>query len=207
MSAATAGSSTRRLRFPDSTTLLVLSDVERGPSSRRSRLLLPFDRPLRVARVPAVRAVGRRQWAHRFRTHLSTLRAAGALHAAQHAAIDLLPFQLEPALALIGGHASRFLLADEVGLGKTIQAGLMLAELQQRGWCAHAIIAVPSGIRRQWADELRERFGIRARVIDAAAIAALGRFPASRCQSLVGGTGCHHVNRFSEAAGGASRHR
>ena len=159
--------------FPDSTTLLVLSDVERGPSSRRSRLLLPFDRPLRVARVPAVRAVGRRQWAHRFRTHLSALRAAGELQAAQRASIDLLPFQLEPALALIGGHASRFLLADEVGLGKTIQAGLMLAELQHRGWCAHAIIAAPSGLRRQWADELRERFGIRAVVIDAAAIAAL----------------------------------
>ena len=159
--------------FPDSTTLLVLSDVERRPSSRRWGLLVPFDRPLRVARIPAVRAVGRRQWAHHLRTQLSTLRAAGALHAAQHAAIDLLPFQLEPALALIGGRASRFLLADEVGLGKTIQAGLMLAELQQRGWCGHAIIAAPAGLRRQWAGELLERFGIRAVVIDASALATL----------------------------------
>ena len=74
------------------------------------------------------------------------------------AAIDILPFQLEPALALVRGHASRFLLADEVGLGKTIQAGLMLAELRQRGWCEHALIVTPAGLRQQWAEELRHRF-------------------------------------------------
>ena len=95
------------------------------------------------------------------------------MRSAPRAAIDILPFQLEPALALIPGRASRFLLADEVGLGKTIQAGLMLAELRRRGWCEHALILTPSGLRQQWADELRRRFEVRAVVIDAASLSML----------------------------------
>ena len=63
---------------------------------------------------------------------------------------------LEPALALIRGRAARILLADEVGLGKTIQAALMLAELQQRGWCERALVLSPAGLCQQWADELRD---------------------------------------------------
>jgi len=87
--------------------------------------------------------------------------------------MDILPFQLEPALALARGRATRFLLADEVGLGKTIQAGLMLAELRQRGSCEHALIITPAGLRQQWADEFLHRFDMRAAVMDAAALAAL----------------------------------
>jgi superfamily II DNA or RNA helicase len=105
--------------------------------------------------------------------HLAEVRACGELRAAQRAAMDLLPFQLEPALALLGGRANRFLLADEVGLGKTIQAGLMLAELRERSWCDHALIITPAGLRQQWADELLHRFGIHAFVVDAASLAAL----------------------------------
>ena len=43
----------------------------------------------------------------------------------------------------------------------------MLAELQQRGWCEHALIVTPSGLRQQWADELIRRFGIPATIVDA----------------------------------------
>ena len=103
---------------------------------------------------------------------LSELCTFGELREAAGAAIDILPFQLEPALALVTGRASRFLLADEVGLGKTIQAGLMLAELQRRGWCERALILTPSGLRRQWANELRRRFAIHAAVVDAAWLSA-----------------------------------
>ncbi len=103
---------------------------------------------------------------------LAELRTFGELREAAGAAIDILPFQLEPALALITGRASRFLLADEVGLGKTIQAGLMLAELRRRGWCERALILTPSGLRKQWADELHRRFDIPATVVDSAALSA-----------------------------------
>jgi SNF2 family DNA or RNA helicase len=105
--------------------------------------------------------------------HLRGLHAFGELRAAPTANIDILPFQLEPALAVVRGAAPRLLLADEVGLGKTIQAGLALAELQQRGWCHDALIVTPAGLRQQWCEELRQRFDIHAAVIDAASLAAL----------------------------------
>jgi superfamily II DNA or RNA helicase len=144
-----------------------------GAETRTCELLLPFDRPVRLTELRRIRAVGRRLWMRHLHATLSELRTVGELRAAAGAAIDILPFQLEPALALIMGRASRFLLADEVGLGKTIQAGLMLAELQRRGWCERALILTPSGLRRQWADELQRRFAIDAAVIDSASLSAL----------------------------------
>ena len=157
--------------FADAT-LLSLSSADSRTAPRRCRLLAPFDRPAAAERRPTIQAVTRRRWMHHFRAEVSGLRAFGKLRTPQRAAIDILAFQLEPALALVRGHASRFLLADEVGLGKTIQAGLMLAELLQRGWCDRALIVTPAGLRQQWAEELRHRFEIDAAIIDAASLAA-----------------------------------
>jgi ERCC4-related helicase len=157
--------------FTDAT-LLNLATTEEQEPLRRCRLLTPFDRPIAIRRDPAIRATTPRRWMHHLHMLRAERRAFGELRAALRAGIDLLPFQLEPALAVARGAASRFLLADEVGLGKTIQAGLMLAELQQRGWCEHALIITPAGLRQQWSDELWRRFEIRATVMDAVSLAA-----------------------------------
>jgi superfamily II DNA or RNA helicase len=157
--------------FTDATLLNLATTDEQG-LLRRCRLLTPFDRPVAIRRDPAIRATTPRRWMHHLHAVRSERRAFGELRAALRAGIDLLPFQLEPALAVARGAASRFLLADEVGLGKTIQAGLMLAELQQRGWCEHALIVTPAGLRQQWSDELSRRFEIHATVMDAASLAA-----------------------------------
>jgi superfamily II DNA or RNA helicase len=158
--------------FGDST-LLELSPIDPAGAEQPCRLLVPFDRPVVCDHSPTIRAVTPRRWGHHLQAVLSKGRAHGQLRAAPRAAIAILPFQLEPALALIRGHASRVLLADEVGLGKTIQAGLMLAELQQRGWCDRALIITPSGLRQQWADELERRFHIRATIVDATTLSML----------------------------------
>jgi superfamily II DNA or RNA helicase len=88
------------------------------------------------------------------------------LRAAASSRIELMAFQLEPALAAVRGLACRFLLADEVGLGKTIQAGLLINELRHRGLADRVLILTPSGLRRQWQAELSERFSIPASVVD-----------------------------------------
>ena len=133
--------------------LLSLSARDVRAHPRRCKLLLPFDRPVKSTGRAKIRAVTKRRWMHCLHARLSELQRFGQLRGAAGASIDILPFQLEPAMALIAGHSSRFLLADEVGLGKTIQAGLMIAELQQRGWCDRALIVTPSGLRHQWADD------------------------------------------------------
>lgn len=131
-------------------------------------LLCPFDRPARLARRARPRQVSRR---HALRAVAAAVAGSvpwGSLAAAAGARIDLLPYQLEPALTVLRDGATRVLLADEVGLGKTIQAGIVLSELLARGEVTHALILTPAGLRQQWRDELHGRFGIEAAVVDAA---------------------------------------
>ena len=61
----------------------------------------------------------------------------------------------------------RLYLADGVGLGKMIQAGLVLTELMTRKLAHRTLIVSPTGpLLSQWKDELRERFGLRVELID-----------------------------------------
>src|ERR687896_1165863 len=74
--------------------------------------------------------------------------------------------QLEPVLAIVRGLGSRVLIADDVGLGKTIQAGLIVSELKARGAADRILVLAPAGLRDQWAAELSDRFELDAAVVD-----------------------------------------
>lgn len=83
-----------------------------------------------------------------------------------HSAVDLNPHQIEAAaFALASLPTGGAVLADEVGLGKTVEAGLVLAQLAAEGK-PRAVILVPATLRAQWRDELRNKFGLDADVID-----------------------------------------
>jgi superfamily II DNA or RNA helicase len=82
----------------------------------------------------------------------------------------VLPFQLEPALAVTRGVAARVLIADDVGLGKTIQAGLIVAEVVARVDDPHVLVVVPSGLRTQWREELEARFQLKPVIADSASL-------------------------------------
>ena len=71
---------------------------------------------------------------------------------------ELLPYQFKPVLKLIESPYSRMLVADEVGLGKTIEAGIILTELNARTDLRKVLIACPSALLEKWRRELRERF-------------------------------------------------
>ncbi|HEX8026934.1 MAG TPA: helicase-related protein [Vicinamibacterales bacterium] len=150
-------------------TVLTLDGRERANARTRLRVIDPFDRPRRIA-AGRLRRRPRRAVLEAALLAAVSHRRIDGLWTAAGASIELWPYQLEPALAAIGG-ATRFLLADAVGLGKTIQAGLLLSELQERGWVEHALIVCPAGLRDTWALELRERFGIIATILDQPAIA------------------------------------
>lgn len=135
--------------------------------ARRTRTLLtPFDRVVAAARRGArVRSLRPRRLLHELRRLLASSRPWGSLRSAAGSGIDVLPYQLEPALALASG-ATRVLIADAVGLGKTIQAGLALAELAAGGEAFRALIACPAGLRAQWQDELALRFHLETTFAD-----------------------------------------
>ena len=139
-------------------------------------LLVPFDRPRWLRRNLVPRVVGRRRWVAALRALLASTFEHGHLRAAASAKIDLLPYQLEPALTCLEG-AARILIADEVGLGKTIQAGLIIAELAARTEACRVLVLAPAGLCGQWRRELEHRFHLQPIVIDASALRSLARWP------------------------------
>lgn len=87
----------------------------------------------------------------------------GELHALNYLShIDFLPHQVETAKQAIQDMNGRAILADEVGLGKTIEAGLILKEYLLRGLVKKILILVPASLVNQWARELNEKFFIPA---------------------------------------------
>ncbi|HUL58568.1 MAG TPA: SNF2-related protein [Anaeromyxobacteraceae bacterium] len=101
--------------------------------------------------------------------------AARLAPALAHSAVDLNPHQIEAAaFALSSLPTGGAVLADEVGLGKTIEAGLVLAQLAADGR-GRAVVLVPASLRAQWRDELRSKFGLEADVVDGDSCRALER--------------------------------
>ncbi|MCR4304663.1 MAG: SNF2-related protein [Gallionella sp.] len=85
------------------------------------------------------------------------------------AAVDLNPHQIEAALFALQSPLSKgVILADEVGLGKTIEAGIVLCQF----WAERKrrlLVICPASLRKQWSQELEEKFNLPTRVLDAKA--------------------------------------
>ncbi len=74
-------------------------------------------------------------------------------------AVIPLPHQIHALSRAIANDRVRYLLADEVGLGKTIEAGLIMRELKLRGLVKRTLVIAPKGLVSQWVSEMRVHFG------------------------------------------------
>ena len=83
-----------------------------------------------------------------------------------------LPHQLYALNRAMSRDRIRYLLADEVGLGKTIEAGLILRELKLRGMAKRILVVAPKGLVRQWQAEMRLHFGEHFQFIEPAELSA-----------------------------------
>ncbi|WP_144731154.1 SNF2-related protein [Extensimonas perlucida] len=79
--------------------------------------------------------------------------------------------QYKPLLTLLESPADGLLIADEVGLGKTIEAGIIWTELRAREDMRRLLIVCPAMLREKWRSELKNRFGIDASIVNAANLA------------------------------------
>jgi superfamily II DNA or RNA helicase len=75
-------------------------------------------------------------------------------------AFEPFDYQVAAAKAVLRRMRGRAILADEVGLGKTIEAGLVLSELRARGMATRVLVVTPAGLVGQWCEELGRKFGL-----------------------------------------------
>lgn len=92
-----------------------------------------------------------------------------------HGAVQIEDFQLVPLLKALRMPRVNLLIADDVGLGKTVEAGLILSELLLRRRIQRVLILTPASLRLQWRDEMWDKFSLPFDLIDRAETAALRR--------------------------------
>ena len=82
------------------------------------------------------------------------------------AGIEISPYQLTPLAKALDLPRVNLLIADDVGLGKTIEAGLVLRELLLRRRVDFFIVSSPASMTQQWKEELSSKFGLTAEIVD-----------------------------------------
>ena len=106
---------------------------------------------------------------------LTLRRGAGPFRSAAQLAFEPRTYQLVPLLMALRLRVPRLLIADDVGIGKTIEAGLILRELMDRGEVDAFSVLCPPHLVEQWVGELKLRFGIEAVAVTSGSAARLER--------------------------------
>ena len=106
---------------------------------------------------------------------LTLRRGAGPFRSAAQLAFEPRTYQLVPLLMALRLPVPRLLIADDVGIGKTIEAGLVLREFMDRGEVDAFSVLCPPHLVEQWTTELNERFGVDATAVTASSAARLER--------------------------------
>lgn len=106
---------------------------------------------------------------------LTLRRGAGPFRSAAQLAFEPRVYQLVPLLMALRLQVPRLLVADDVGIGKTIEAGLILRELMDRGEVDAFSVLCPPHLVEQWVVELQSRFGIDAVAVTSGSAARLER--------------------------------
>ena len=161
----------RPLSGSESDTTLILPRLEADPVGP-ARFELPADAPMATQTTAALLADALR---------MSLRRGAGPFRSAAQLNVEPRGYQLVPLLMALRLAVPRLLIADDVGIGKTIEAGLILREFMDRGEADAFAVLCPPHLVEQWTRELKERFGIEATAITAASATRLEkRLPVSQ---------------------------
>lgn len=130
-----------------------------------SRAWLPYENLRRIKDPEGMMAVGdlEREGAERFRlrnlAHALELwnASTGSLSKLE---VDPLPHQIHLVHHILASGNLNWLIGDDVGLGKTIEVGMLMSALAQRGSLRRVLIVTPAGLVRQWQEELHHKFGM-----------------------------------------------
>jgi len=101
--------------------------------------------------------------------------SAGPFRSFGHIAVEPRPYQLVPLLMALRQDPVRLLIADDVGIGKTVEAGLIARELLDQGDVQRLAVLCPPHLAEQWQAELADKFHLEATLVLAATAARLER--------------------------------
>jgi superfamily II DNA or RNA helicase len=130
-------------------------DASLRPSSWSTALFRGFDDPRLFS-----------AWLHTLRWSCVTSTDPDLLQAPWRAGIEVKAWQVEPLRKALLLPRVNLFIADDVGLGKTIEAGLIVRELLLRQRVSRVVICAPPSVVLQWRDEMQQRFGLGFAVID-----------------------------------------
>jgi hypothetical protein len=147
--------------------LEVLWELELGPRVLRE------DLPSLGTHLDEPRLFG--AWLNTLRWNCVSSTDKELLQAPFRAGIDIKPYQLEPLRKALELPRVNLFLADDVGLGKTIEAGLILQELLLRQRIDRVLVVAPPAVTLQWKEELEQRFGLSFALYDRDFVAARRR--------------------------------
>ena len=108
---------------------------------------------------------------HALKWHSVTATDAKLFQAPFRAGIQLMDHQLTPLRKALSLPRANLFIADDVGLGKTIEAGLVLQELQLRQRVEYVLVVCPASVALQWREEMSRRFGLHFEIMNRAFIA------------------------------------
>ena len=159
--------------------------TEASPFTRNGRRVVQVQFPDRLDRVPedqiepvpelrmnpldllADGKLGTSQDLRRTLTHVRlTGRLADIIYSMEATNTDFHAYQFKPVIKLLQTPTNGLLIADEVGLGKTIEAGLIWTELRSRFDLRRLVILCPAALREKWRDELVNKFGLSPVICD-----------------------------------------
>ncbi len=151
-----------------------------GSEEDQTLIYLPLEpEPVREARFPApdVGQLGGHDAALLLRDALllSLRRGAGPFRSFGQIAVEPRAYQLVPLLMALKLDPVRLLIADDVGVGKTIEAALVLRELIDRGDIERSVVLCPPHLVEQWVTELEARFNLQAVAVTASSAKRLER--------------------------------
>ena len=113
-------------------------------------------------------------WLRRTLTRIRvTGRLSDMIYSMEATETDFYAFQFKPVLKLLNSPTDALLIADEVGLGKTIEAGLIWTELRARLETNRLMVICPRTLCEKWRVELERRFGVNAQIVDAQGLSNL----------------------------------
>jgi len=164
--------------LPDSTDDLLIARPVGGLDEEVTGIL-PAVEPVESAtfRLPAAADLGDFASGQLLRdaARLSTRAAAGPFRSFGRIAVEPRPYQLVPLMMALKLDPVRLLIADDVGIGKTIEAGVIARELLDRGEIRRMAVLCPPHLAEQWQRELAEKFHIEAELVLSSTIQRLER--------------------------------